>query len=94
MSSASASHRRNARLRREYLYRKSFTTSESSTYEAKRRIRDALSQGKSLPTELRASYDKLKSEIDHEDSKHATNTSHVDDEYGDAGWSGKKFCCC
>eukprot|EP00985_Skeletonema_marinoi_P000181 scaffold56_cov121-Skeletonema_marinoi.AAC.9 len=86
-SSAAASHRRQARLRREYLYRKSLSTKESSDYEAKRRIRDALSQGKSLPTELRASYDKLKQDIDHEDAKHEVNTSHVDDEYGDAGWS-------
>mmetsp|Transcript_23056 Transcript_23056/g.49378 ORF Transcript_23056/g.49378 Transcript_23056/m.49378 type:complete len:301 (+) Transcript_23056:127-1029(+) len=91
-SAASASHRRNARLRREYLYRKSLTTTESSDYEAKRRIRDALSQGKPLPTELRASYDRLKSDIDHEDSKHATNSSHVDDEYGDAGWSDPRVC--
>ena len=91
-SSASASHRRNARLRREYLYRKSLSTNESSTYEAKRRIRDALSQGKSLPTELRASYDKLKTEIDHEDTKHATNTNHVDDEYGDVGFSDPRVC--
>ena len=91
-SSASASHRRNARLRREYLYRKSLSTNESSTYEAKRRIRDGLSQGKSLPTELRASYDKLKTEIDHEDTKHATNTNHVDDEYGDVGFSDPRVC--
>ena len=91
-SSASASHRRNARLHPEYLYRKSLSTNESSTYEAKRRIRDALSQGKSLPTELRASYDKLKTEIDHEDTKHATNTNHVDDEYGDVGFSDPRVC--
>ncbi|KAL7539523.1 hypothetical protein ACHAXR_009350 [Thalassiosira sp. AJA248-18] len=93
----SASHRRNARLRREYLYRKSLTTSESSNYEAKKRIRDALSQGKAIPTELRASYDKLKTDIDHEDTKHeggdgTTSTSHVDDEYGDAGWSDPRVC--
>lgn len=91
-SSAAASHRRQARLRREYLYRKSLSTKESSDYEAKRRIRDALSQGKSLPTELRASYDRLKQDIDHEDTKHETNTSHVDDEYGDAGWSDPRVC--
>mmetsp|Transcript_29040 Transcript_29040/g.61823 ORF Transcript_29040/g.61823 Transcript_29040/m.61823 type:complete len:301 (-) Transcript_29040:92-994(-) len=89
---ASASHRRNARMRREYLYRKSLSSAESGDYEAKKRIRDALSQGKSLPTELRASYDKLKTEIDHEDTKHETNTSHVDDEYGDAGWSDPRVC--
>ncbi|KAL9182509.1 hypothetical protein ACHAXT_013161 [Thalassiosira profunda] len=91
-AASSASHRRNARLRREYLYRKSLTSAESGDYEAKRRIRDALSQGKSLPTELRASYDRLKSEIGHEDAKHDSAKSHVDDEYGDAGWSDPRVC--
>jgi len=94
-SSAAASHRRNARLRREYLYRKSLSSAESSGYEAKKRIRDALSQGKPLPTELRASFPKLKAEIDLEDAKHqpgSAATSHVDDEYGEAGWSDPRVC--
>jgi len=91
-SASSASHRRQARLRREYLFRKSLSTAESSTYEAKRKVREALSQGKSLPTELRAGYDKLRGEIDYEDAKHAGNTSHIDDEYGDAGWSDPRVC--
>jgi U3 small nucleolar ribonucleoprotein protein IMP4 len=91
-TAASASHRRSARLRREYLYRKSLASTESSSYEAKRLIRDALSQGKALPTELRASYDVHKDDIDHEDSKHASNANHVDDEYGDAGHSDPRVC--
>ncbi len=91
-TAASASHRRSARLRREYLYRKSLASAESSSYEAKRRIRDALSQGRALPTELRASYDRLKGEIDHEDARHAVAASHVDDEYGDAGHSDPRVC--
>lgn len=94
-SSAAASHRRNARLRREYLYRKSLSSTDAAGYEAKRRIRAALAQGKPLPTELRASYSGLKSEIDHEDAKHqpgSTATSHVDDEYGEAGWSDPRVC--
>ena len=37
--------RRNVRLRREYLYRKSLEGEERAKYEAKRRIRQAL-QGK------------------------------------------------
>ena len=92
MSSSAASHRRQARLRREYLYKKSLSTASASDYESKRRIRDALSQGKALPTELRASYDTLKSEIDAEDTKHSVAKSHVDDEYGDAGWNDPRVC--
>ena len=34
--------RRNARLRREYLYRKSLEGKERATYEKKRKIKDAL----------------------------------------------------
>ena len=92
-SSSSASHRRAARLRREYLYRKSLSssTSQSADYESKKRIRDALASGKPLPTELRANFAQLKSELDYEDAKRNTldletmKTSHVDDEYGNAG---------
>ena len=92
MSSSAASHRRQARLRREYLYKKSLSSASASDYESKRRIRDALSQGKALPTELRSSYDKLKSEIDAEDTKHSVAQSHVDDEYGNAGWNDPRVC--
>jgi U3 small nucleolar ribonucleoprotein protein IMP4 len=91
-AAASASHRRSARLRREYLYRKSLASTESSSYEVKRRIRDALSQGKALPTELRASYDKYKQDIDAEDTKHTTNLNHVDDEYGNVGYTDPRIC--
>ena len=55
-TAASASHRRSARLHCKYLYRKSLASSKSSTYKDKCRIRDALSQGRELPTELRATY--------------------------------------
>ena len=34
--------RRNARLRKEYLYRKSLEGKERTTYEQKRKLRDAL----------------------------------------------------
>lgn len=91
-SAVAASHRRQARLRREYLYRKSLTANDSNTYEQKRRIREALSTGKSLPTELRATYDKLKDEIDQDDAKTEVVKTHVDDEYGDAGWSDPRVC--
>jgi U3 small nucleolar ribonucleoprotein protein IMP4 len=94
-SSASSSHRRAARLRREYLYRKSLAGNGSeaaNSYESKKRIRDALASGKPLPTELRANYAQLKSELKYEDAKHNSTdtdptTSHVDDEYGNAGHS-------
>lgn len=87
-----ASTRRQNRLRREYLYRKSLQGRERETYEQKRLVRLALASGKKLPTELRASYDKLSTEIEQEDTKTEVQKTHVDDEYGDAGLANPRIC--
>jgi U3 small nucleolar ribonucleoprotein protein IMP4 len=92
-SAAAASQRRQTRLRREYLYRKSLEGNEKHLYEKKRVIRDALAQGKALPTEVRATYDKLQSEISQEDSKtQAVTTAMIDNEYADAGLEDPRVC--
>ncbi len=91
-SSEAASSRRQTRLRREYLYRKSLQGREKASYEQKRLVRAALAAGKKLPTELRASYDKLSCEIDQEDTKTEVQKTHVDDEYGDAGLEDPRVC--
>ncbi|KYQ92944.1 brix domain-containing protein [Tieghemostelium lacteum] len=44
--------RRNARLRQEYLYRKSLEGKEKDIYEKKRKIKKALDEGKPIPTDL------------------------------------------
>ncbi|XP_024529370.1 U3 small nucleolar ribonucleoprotein protein IMP4 [Selaginella moellendorffii] len=77
--------RRNARLRREYLYRKSLEGKEREVYEKKRKIKQALQEGKPLPTELRNDEASLRQEIDLEDDNTAEPTTHVDDEYAYAG---------
>lgn len=87
-----ASKRRQTRLRREFLYRKSLEGREKTSYEQKRIIREALAAGKQIPTEVRASYDTLKTEIDAEDNKTSEAKSHVDDEYGDAGLEDPQVC--
>jgi U3 small nucleolar ribonucleoprotein protein IMP4 len=84
-SSDAASRRRQTRLRREYLYRKSLEGTEKAQYEQKRIVREALASGKSLPTEVRASYDHLRREVDAEDNRTEQVRTHIDDEYGDAG---------
>ncbi|ACI65376.1 predicted protein [Phaeodactylum tricornutum CCAP 1055/1] len=91
-SSDAASRRRQTRLRREYLYRKSLEGREKVVYEQKRVVREALAAGKPLPLEVRASYDKLKREVDSEDIKTAEVHTHVDDEYGDAGLIEPRIC--
>ena len=91
-SSEAASRRRQTRLRREYLYRKSLEGQEKAAYEQKRLVREALASGKPLPTEVRASYDKLKRHVDAEDTRTEQVTTHVDDEYGDAGLLEPRVC--
>ena len=91
-SSEAASRRRQTRLRREYLYRKSLVGKEKAQYEQKRVVREALAAGKALPTEVRASYDTLRQEIDAEDSRTAHVRTHIDDEYGDAGLLEPRVC--
>ena len=91
-SSDAASRRRQTRLRREYLYRKSLEGKERVSYDRKRIVREALAQGKPLPTEVRATYDGLNREIELEDGKTGTERTHVDDEYGDAGHDDPRVC--
>ncbi|KAK1551559.1 hypothetical protein Q3G72_000315 [Acer saccharum] len=63
--------RRNIRLRREYLYRKSLEGKERLLYEKKRKIIEALQEGKPIPNELRNEEAALRTEIDLEDENTA-----------------------
>jgi U3 small nucleolar ribonucleoprotein protein IMP4 len=91
-SSDAASRRRQTRLRREYIYRKSLEGRDKAAYEQKRIIREALAEGKPLPTEVRASYDALRKEVDAEDITTEKPKSHIDNEYGDAGLLEPSVC--
>jgi len=84
--------RRNIRLRREYLYRKSVENKERTIFDKKRKIRAALQAGKSIPTELRADEIKLRREMEAEDAATAVQKTHQDDEYGKAGLEDPKIC--
>lgn len=91
-SSDAASRRRQTRMRREYMYRKSLEGREKAAYEQKRIIREALAEGKPLPTEVRASYDALRLEADAEDITTEKPKSHIDNEYGNAGLLEPRVC--
>ena len=82
--------RRNVRLRREYMYRKSLEGKEAVVYEKKRMVREALADGKSIPTELRKEEEKLRGEIAWDDER--TGNSAEDDEYASAGHRDPKIC--
>ncbi|KAK9828571.1 hypothetical protein WJX72_000814 [[Myrmecia] bisecta] len=77
--------RRNARLRREYLYRKSLEGKEREAYERKRKIKQALEEGKPIPNELRKVEAGLRHDIELEDDNTAVPRTHIDDEYAHAG---------
>jgi len=77
--------RRNARLRREYLYQKSLEGKDRVEYEKKRQIRDALQSGKTIPTELKHEAENLNTELSYDDARTEKLPSHIDDEYAKAG---------
>ena len=86
--------RRDQRLRREYLYRKSLEGKERAVYERKALVKDALAQGKALPTELHKEVDSLRHAIslDDEGSLLEQQRTHIDDEYARAGEVDPKVC--
>jgi len=77
--------RRNTRLRREFLYRKSLDGKERAAYEHKLKVKDAIAEGKSLPTELRDEEVKLREQLDYDDAATEGQKTHIDDEYARAG---------
>ena len=70
--------RRQTRLRKEYLYRKSLEGKERQNYERKERIKAALRAGKALPTELRNEEAQLRAEI--EADEHVIGGQQTSDE--------------
>ncbi|CAG9320217.1 unnamed protein product [Blepharisma stoltei] len=77
--------RKNVRLRKEYLYKKSLEHQEQSKSLKKQKIKEAFEEHKSIPTELRHEEAKLRNEIELEDINTAIPRNHMDDEYADAG---------
>ncbi|CAG8434727.1 7806_t:CDS:2 [Diversispora eburnea] len=76
--------RRQTRLRREYLYRKSLETKEKQIFERKQKIKEAIKEGKPIPTELRKEAAELQKEL-HFDETQIDPTTHIDDEYARSG---------
>ncbi|KAJ3045413.1 snoRNA-binding rRNA-processing protein imp4 [Rhizophlyctis rosea] len=76
--------RRQTRLRREYLYRKALESKDRQIYDRKQRLKEALAEGKALPSDLRRDAADLQKELQYDESQNAP-TTHVDDEYSRAG---------
>ena len=82
--------RQNARLRREYLYKKATDAKDSVTAERKRKFRDAVESGKPVPTELRNDAEALQREIALDDAAHEQPSDGIDSEYFNAGVTDPK----
>ncbi|KAL0626424.1 U3 small nucleolar ribonucleoprotein IMP4 [Plecturocebus cupreus] len=83
--------RREARLRREYLYRKAREEAQRSAQERKERLRRALEENRLIPTELRREALALQGSLEFDDAGGEGVTSHVDDEYRWAGVEDPKI---
>jgi len=78
--------RRVTRERREFLYRKSLQGKERALYEKKRKLKQALAEGKPIPTELRKEEAILRAQIELDDQEtEQQNPLSLDDEYNRAG---------
>jgi len=77
--------RRQARERREYLFRKSQEQQERALHDRKRKLKAVLDAGKPIPTELAKDAMELKKQIDFDDSKTEVFKDSRDDEYRLAG---------
>lgn len=77
--------RREARLRREYLYRKAREEAQRVAHERKEKVRRALEENRLIPTELRREALALQASLEFDDAGSEGVTSHVDDEYRWAG---------
>ncbi|KAF6339516.1 IMP U3 small nucleolar ribonucleoprotein 4 [Rhinolophus ferrumequinum] len=77
--------RREARLRREYLYRKAREEAQRVAHERKEKVRRALEENRLIPTELRREALALQGSLEFDDAGGEGVTNHVDDEYRWAG---------
>jgi U3 small nucleolar ribonucleoprotein protein IMP4 len=83
--------RRQARQRREFLFQKATEAKEHATHDRKRRVREALEQGKPLPPELREQADEIRAQLELEDDKsRGAPSDGIDSEYANAGVADPK----
>ncbi|KAI0234428.1 U3 small nucleolar ribonucleoprotein IMP4 [Lamellibrachia satsuma] len=83
--------RRQARQRREYIYRKSVEEKERTILEKKQKLKRALDDNKQIPTSLQKDAVYLEKTLDWEDDGADGITSNVDDEYRWAGVEDPKI---
>ncbi|XP_072344143.1 U3 small nucleolar ribonucleoprotein protein IMP4 isoform X3 [Scyliorhinus torazame] len=83
--------RREARLRREYLYHKAQEDKLRSVEEKKQKLKCALEENKLIPTELRRDALELQKVLEYDDEGGEGISSQIDDEYKWAGVEDPKI---
>lgn len=83
--------RRQARLRREYIYRKSLEQKERSIAEKKEKVKKALDENHLIPSDVQEDALRLQKSLEWDDEGGEGVTSHVDDEYKWAGVEDPKI---
>jgi U3 small nucleolar ribonucleoprotein protein IMP4 len=77
-------NRRQTRLRREYLYRKAIESKDRLVYEKKQSLKNALEEGKRIPSALATEAAQLQKELMFDQDQQEPTTT-IDDEYQRAG---------
>ncbi|CAF0802502.1 unnamed protein product [Adineta ricciae] len=77
--------RRQARLRREYIYKKSIEQRQKTIEDKKKRLKQAIDENRKIPTDLRDEALKLQQQTDWDDAGAEGIISPEDDEYRWAG---------
>lgn len=72
-------------MRREYLYRKSLEKQDAEQFEKKRKLSDALAEGKRIPVELKKDSNALMHSNELDDPHVQELKTHIDDEYQNVG---------
>ena len=84
--------RREIRLRKDFLYRKQLETQQSIRGEKKRKIENAIEEGKAIPTELVHEARVLHHESELDLNPLDEERAEIDDEYANVGIREPKVC--
>lgn len=82
--------RREVRLRKEFLFKRELEAQNATKTEKKRKIKEAIDEGKAIPTELLSEARALHHESEMEVPM--PSTSRIDDEYALVGTREPKVC--
>jgi U3 small nucleolar ribonucleoprotein protein IMP4 len=84
--------RREIRLRKDFLYKKQIDAQQTITNEKKRKLKTAIDEGKSVPTEIVQEARKLNHDMELDLYAPGDEKASIDDEYATVGFREPKVC--